>query len=115
VIHDSSSGGPLSPTPAGGRSYVKQWQIVEKYRFQYQALSLLFQRLCPANDELGHVLLKVRALNDFYSTNIFDTHSVAKQFVRKLALSRADSRAVAARSSSSMRACAAACKRRTRG
>ena len=35
----------------------------------------------PRNDDVGTVLLKVSALNDFYSTNIFDTHSVAKHIV----------------------------------
>jgi hypothetical protein len=31
---------------------------------------------------LEHVLLKVSALNDFYSTNIFDTYTVAKHIQR---------------------------------
>lgn len=39
---------------------------------------LLFKDFCPENRDLVHVLLKVSALNDFYSTNIFDTHTVAK-------------------------------------
>jgi len=33
------------------------------------------------NRQLEHVLLKVSALNDFYSTNIYDTYSVAKHIL----------------------------------
>ena len=44
-------------------------------------MSLLFHQFCPSNSDLAHVLLKVSALNDFYSTNIFDTYSVAKHIL----------------------------------
>jgi hypothetical protein len=44
-------------------------------------LALLFKETCPSNENLVHVLLKVTALNQFYSTNIFDTYTVAKHIV----------------------------------
>ena len=55
-----------------------EWQTLEKYRLQEDSLGLLFREFCPENKKIEHVLLKVCALNDFYSTNIFDTYSVAK-------------------------------------
>ncbi|HEU0188941.1 MAG TPA: hypothetical protein VFQ97_03000 [Gallionella sp.] len=74
---------PFPPTPASGTvaSHLADWQNLENYRLQEQSLSLLFHQLCPSNTVVEHVLLKVSALNDFYSTNIFDTYSVAKHIV----------------------------------
>ena len=48
---------------------------------QEEALSRLFFELCPNNDEISYVLLKVSALNDFYSTNIFKVYPVAKHIL----------------------------------
>lgn len=63
--------------------YQRQWETLEKYKFQEHSLGLLFQKLCPENTDILHVLLKVSALNDFYSTNIYDTHAVSKHIVAK--------------------------------
>ena len=49
---------------------------------QERALALLFRKFCPRNTDPEHVLLKVSALNDFYSTNIFDKYSVARHIVK---------------------------------
>lgn len=57
---------------------LEEWQTLKKYRLQEDSLGLLFRHFCPGNKKIEHVLLKVCALNDFYSTNIFDTYSVAK-------------------------------------
>lgn len=51
---------------------------MENYVLQEDALSLLFNDLCPLNISIPEILLKVSALNDFYSTNIYNTFSVAK-------------------------------------
>lgn len=56
---------------------------LENYRLEEASLGLLFHSLCPENKQIEHVLLKVSALNDFYSTNIFDTYSVAKHILNK--------------------------------
>lgn len=72
---------PQPPTVELIESYLRKWQTLEKYKYQEDALSLLFRQFCPTNTAIVHVLLKVSALNDFYSTNIFDTHAVAKHIV----------------------------------
>lgn len=54
---------------------------MENYRLQEASLVLLFKNNWPENTKLEHVLLKVTALNAFYSTNIFDTFSVAKHIL----------------------------------
>jgi hypothetical protein len=58
-----------------------QWSTLENYRLQEESLGLLFRDFCPLNERIEHVLLKVSALNDFYSTNIYDTYSVAKHIL----------------------------------
>jgi hypothetical protein len=72
---------PLTPSSDYLSSYLEKWQSspqMENYRLQEKSLGLLFKEFCPANSAIEHVLLKVSALNDFYSTNIFDTYTVAK-------------------------------------
>jgi hypothetical protein len=71
----------LRPSVALVNEKLREWETLEKYTLQEASLALLFRELCPRNDEISHVLLKVSALNDFYSTNIFDTHSVAKHIL----------------------------------
>ncbi|MDO8464843.1 MAG: hypothetical protein Q7S46_06270 [Gallionella sp.] len=77
---------PLTPTLSYVSSYLREWEQserLENYRLQEQSLKLLFKQFCPTNGVLEQVLLKVSTLNDFYSTNIFDTYSVAKH-IRKI-------------------------------
>jgi hypothetical protein len=76
------------PTAEIVNIYLQKWQTLKKYTLQEESLSLLFQKLCPKNDDILHILLKVSALNDFYSTNIFDTHSVARHILSKSPASR---------------------------
>jgi len=54
------------------------WSTLDKYTMQEDCVNLLFQDLCNRNTGLVEILLKVSALNDFYSTNIYDTNSVAR-------------------------------------
>ena len=72
---------PLTPTSDLLSEYLTKWEQLENYRLQEASLGLLFHSLCPENKKIEHVLLKVSALNDFYSTNIFDTYSVAKHIL----------------------------------
>jgi hypothetical protein len=72
---------PTQPSVQSTQDYVRKWETLEKYTFQESSLTLLFQQFCPLSNEISHVLLKVSALNDFYSTNIYDTHAVAKHVV----------------------------------
>ena len=41
----------------------------------------LFFTLCPENTDMSDILLKVAALNDFYSINIFSVYPVAKHIL----------------------------------
>lgn len=61
--------------------YLRQWRTLDKYVMQEDCVNLLFQDLCKSNKKLVEILLKVSALNDFYSTNIYDTHSVARHIL----------------------------------
>lgn len=73
----------LTPHPDLLSQYLAKWEQLENYRLQEASLGILFHEMCPENVKIEHVLLKVSALNDFYSTNIFDTYSVAKHILEK--------------------------------
>ena len=62
-------------------AYLEKWGTLENYMLQESSLSLLFNKLCPENTNIENILLKVSALNDFYSTNIFDTFTVSKHIL----------------------------------
>ena len=72
---------PPTPTKKIVNDYLKTWKTLENYTLQEKSLSLLFNELCPGNTIIENVLLKVSALNDFYSTNIYDTYTVAKHIL----------------------------------
>jgi len=61
--------------------YLTQWDALEDYRLQEDALDRLFFTLCPENNDISDILLKVSVLNDFYSTNIFKVYPVAKHIL----------------------------------
>ena len=61
--------------------YLRAWDELENYHLQEDALDKLFFQLCPENLEMSDILLKVAALNDFYSTNIFSVYPVAKHIL----------------------------------
>ena len=69
--------GMEKPSAEQVKIYLNKWKNQEKYDSQEKAIEKLFAEH-PNNTELGDVLLKVAVLNDFYSTNIYDTYSVAK-------------------------------------
>ena len=81
------------PTPSNEQVeyYLKAWNKLENYRLQEEALDKLFFNLCNKNVELSDILLKVVALNDFYSTNIFSVYPVAKHILSLDIDSRLDS------------------------
>lgn len=72
----------ISPNTTEIEKYLSLWRTLENYTLQESSLSILFNELCPRNDSIEHILLKVSALNDFYSTNIFDTYTVAKHILQ---------------------------------
>ena len=61
--------------------YLKLWNSLENYTLQESSLNKLFLKTYPFNTDLDDVLIKVCALNDFYSTNIFSPFTVAKHIV----------------------------------
>ena len=66
------------PNKESIEKYLDKWGTLENYRLQESSLGRLFHELCPDNSCIQSILLKVSALNDFYSTNIYDTYSVTK-------------------------------------
>ena len=58
--------------------YLRAWDELENYHLQEDALDKLFFQMCPENVEMSDILLKVVALNDFYSTNIFSVYPETK-------------------------------------
>ena len=72
---------PSTPNKESIDSYIKKWKTLENYILQEKSLSLLFNKLCTGNKKIENILLKVSALNDFYSTNIYDTYSVSKHIL----------------------------------
>ena len=70
-----------TPSPEEVEFYLKQWDELENYHLQEDALDKLFLTLCPENEEMSDILLKVATLNDFYSTNIFSVYPVAKHIL----------------------------------
>lgn len=61
--------------------YLEQWDALEDYSLQEDTLDKLFFELCPENKDISDVLLKVSALNDFYSTHILKVFPMAKHIV----------------------------------
>ncbi len=61
--------------------YLAQWASLKDYHLQENALDKLFFELCPENKDISDVLIKVAALNDFYSTHIFKVFPMAKHIV----------------------------------
>ena len=80
----------VTPSPNIIREYLEQWNKLENYTLQEKSLNYLFLELCPKNDTIESILLKVSCLNDFYSTKIFDTYSVARHILKMNIDSRLD-------------------------
>lgn len=61
--------------------FLNYWNGLPNYFNQEKALDKLFFQLCPENKCIEDVLVKCSSLNDFYSTNIFDIHTVAQHIL----------------------------------
>ncbi len=71
-------GDPFAPPSAAAvQARLEERAANPDYVLEQQALDLLFGSLCAGNTDKRLILLKVTALNDHYSTNIFDTTRVA--------------------------------------
>ncbi|MDC1141855.1 hypothetical protein OAU50_02080 [Planctomycetota bacterium] len=71
------------PTPSAKQVsiYLKRWQKLENYVLQESSIRKLFTTTYPKNVDMDDVLIKVCALNDFYSTNIYSPFKVARHIV----------------------------------
>ena len=58
--------------------YLRLWLTLDNYVLQEAAITELFQCYYPTNRDLKAILIKVCVLNEFYSTQILDTTSVAR-------------------------------------
>ena len=69
------------PTVEEIDKYLKLWDSLENYVLQEHALEKLFTVTYPNNKKIEDVLIKVCALNDFYSTQIMKPITVAKHII----------------------------------
>jgi hypothetical protein len=72
----------VNPSARQINKYQRKRDALKNYTLQEKSLNKLFLKLCPENRKIEDVLLKVSALNDFYSTNIYDTYSVAENIIK---------------------------------
>lgn len=69
------------PSAKDAEWFIKYWKGLPSYSNQESSLKKLFEELCPKNDNIEDILIKCSSLNDFYSTNIFDVHTVAQHIL----------------------------------
>ena len=69
------------PSVKDAEWFLDNWRQLPSYSNQEKALDKLFMDLCKSNDNIEDILIKCSALNDFYSTNIFDVHSLAQHIL----------------------------------
>ena len=69
------------PSVEDAEWFLNYWKELPSYSNQESALDKLFMVLCPKNDNVEDILIKCSSLNDFYSTNIFDIHTVAQHIL----------------------------------
>ena len=62
--------------------YQKEWESLKDYKAREEALDKLFGEYAKENKDLSDILIKVSALNDFYSTNIYSVYDVAAHIAR---------------------------------
>ena len=72
---------PPRPTANEVENYLSKWDLLDNYVLQESSLKKLFQQTYPDNNNIDDVLIKVCALNDFYSTHIFTPYRVAQNIV----------------------------------
>ena len=71
----------IRPSKIEAGHYLKLWNSLENYTSQESSLRKLFTKTYPFNNNLDDVLIKVCALNDLYSTNIYSPFTVAKHII----------------------------------
>lgn len=69
------------PSVKDAEWFINYWKELPSYSNQEKALDKLFMDICKRNDNIEDILIKCSSLNDFYSTNIFDIHTVAQHIL----------------------------------
>ena len=69
------------PSVKDAEWFIEYWNELPSYSNQEKALDKLFMDICRRNDNIEDILIKCSSLNDFYSTNIFDIHTVAQHIL----------------------------------
>lgn len=69
------------PSVKDAEWFLEYWKNLPSYSNQEKALDKLFKGICKRNDNIEDILIKCSSLNDFYSTNIFDIHTVAQHIL----------------------------------
>ena len=69
------------PSVKDAEWFIEYWNELPSYSNQEKALDKLFTDICKRNDNIEDILIKCSSLNDFYSTNIFDIHTVAQHIL----------------------------------
>ena len=69
------------PSVKDAEWFINYWNGLSSYFNQEKALDKLFLDICKRNDNIEDILIKCSSLNDFYSTNIFDIHTVAQHIL----------------------------------
>lgn len=70
-----------TPSKKDAEWFINYWNELPSYSNQEKALDKLFMDICKRNDNIEDILIKCSSLNDFYSTNIFDIHTVAQHIL----------------------------------
>jgi hypothetical protein len=69
------------PSVKDAEWFINYWKGLPSYSNHESSLNKLFKKLCAKNDNIEDILIKCSSLNDFYSTNIFDVHTVAQHIL----------------------------------
>lgn len=69
------------PSVKDAEWFLDYWKNSREASDQERALNKLFMDICKRNDNIEDILIKCSSLNDFYSTNIYDIHTVAQHIL----------------------------------
>ena len=69
------------PSVKDAEWFINYWKGLPSYSNHESSLNKLFKELCKKNDNIEDILIKCSSFNDFYSTNIFDVHTVAQHIL----------------------------------
>ncbi len=69
------------PSVKDAEWFIEYWENHPTYSNHEKALNKLFVQDYPHNNCIEDIIIKCSALNDFYSTNIFDIHAVAQHIL----------------------------------